>query len=115
MDGRVQEPVIKYLKQYFGIQYVDMITEPGPVKTLAEHAHNGLLDSIQKRLSISIQKHRSVGIAIAAHADCQGNPASPEEQKKQLAAAVSWLKQEYPHLPALALWVDEEFQVHPIS
>lgn len=115
MDGRVQEPVIEYLKRYFGARYVDMITEPGPVKTLAEHTHNGLLESIQRRLSISIQKHKSIGIAIAAHTDCQGNPAPPEEQKKQLVAALSWLKQEYPQMPILALWVDEEFQVHPIS
>jgi len=30
MDGRVQLPVINYLKERFSANYVDMITEPGP-------------------------------------------------------------------------------------
>ncbi len=29
MDGRVQIPVIEYLKNNYGINYVDMITAPG--------------------------------------------------------------------------------------
>ena len=30
MDGRVQLPVISYLMERFGVQYVDAITGPGP-------------------------------------------------------------------------------------
>ena len=35
MDGRVQLPVIYYLKERFGVPYVDVITEPGPVALLS--------------------------------------------------------------------------------
>ena len=36
MDGRTQEPVIAFVKKRFGIDCVDMITEPGPDKILAQ-------------------------------------------------------------------------------
>lgn len=32
MDGRVQEPVIKWMKEKYNATYVDMITEAGPNK-----------------------------------------------------------------------------------
>ena len=30
MDGRVQLPVIRHMKERFNAEYVDSITEPGP-------------------------------------------------------------------------------------
>lgn len=36
MDGRVQIPIIEFLKKKFKVDYVDMITEPGIDKILAE-------------------------------------------------------------------------------
>jgi len=35
MDGRTQEPVITWIKKNYHVDFVDMITEPGPVKYLA--------------------------------------------------------------------------------
>ena len=34
MEGRTQLPVIAYLKKKFEVDYVDMVTEAGPVKIL---------------------------------------------------------------------------------
>ena len=36
MDGRTQLPVIAYLKEKCKIDCVDMVTEAGPVKILAD-------------------------------------------------------------------------------
>jgi len=36
MDGRCQLPVIEWMKKRYGVEYVDMITEPGPDGVLAE-------------------------------------------------------------------------------
>jgi hypothetical protein len=36
MDGRVQMPVINYLAARFGADFVDSVTEAGPVLYLAE-------------------------------------------------------------------------------
>lgn len=32
MDGRTQVPVIEFLKNKYGVDYVDMITEPDPTR-----------------------------------------------------------------------------------
>ena len=37
MDGRVQGAVKNYIKENYKIDYVDMVTEPGPNKILAEN------------------------------------------------------------------------------
>jgi len=42
MDGRVQTPVIKWLKNEYKVNYIDMITEPGPNKILAESKENSI-------------------------------------------------------------------------
>jgi hypothetical protein len=48
MDGRVQLPVIEWLKKEYEADYVDMITEPGPNKILAENKDQLFINSIKK-------------------------------------------------------------------
>jgi hypothetical protein len=74
MDGRVQIPVTDYLKFNFGAEYVDMITEPGPNKILAENNDKIRLASIKERVAISVERHHSNLIALVGHHDCAGNP-----------------------------------------
>ena len=38
MDGRVQDPISRYIKEKFNVDYVDTITEPGPNKIIAENS-----------------------------------------------------------------------------
>ena len=89
MDGRVQEPVLGYMKQNFGASYVDMITEPGPNKILAENSNANVIELLKEKVAISVEKHGSEVIAITGHYDCAGNPASEDEQKEHLRKAVS--------------------------
>ena len=42
MDGRVQLPVINYLKQKFNVEFIDTITEVGPNKIIANLLHTFL-------------------------------------------------------------------------
>jgi len=114
MDGRVQLPVIKYLQEYFKAEYVDSITEAGPVAVLAEQTNNILLESVLSRLKISVERHNSVGIAIVAHHDCAGNPAPKEKQLKQLTGAVRLIREEYGTPEVVGLWVNEKWQVQLI-
>ncbi|MBL7115553.1 MAG: hypothetical protein ISS35_07285 [Kiritimatiellae bacterium] len=114
MDGRVQLPVIKYLQEHFGVEYVDMITEPGPNAMLAAGCEAAGVDSILARMRISVEKHRSVGIAVVGHYDCAGNPVSQEDQTKHTLAAVENVKQRFPELPVIGLWVGEDWQVSKI-
>ena len=114
MDGRVQLPVINYLMERFGVEYVDSVTEPGPVKILAEQADPILLDSILKRVSISTDKHSSKSIAICAHADCAGNPVDDQTQKQQLIDAVKTLQDKCSNVEIIKLWIDENWDVQEL-
>ena len=114
MDGRVQLPVIHYLMERLGVDYVDSVTEPGPVKILAEQTDLSLLDSIFTRVSISTEKHGSKSIAICAHADCAGNPVDDEIQKDQLKKAAKILQERCPRTDVIALWLDINWNVYEI-
>jgi len=115
MDGRTQLPVIEYLKKRFKAAYIDSITEPGPVKILAENSNSTLTESIFNRVDISVNKHKSTGIAIVAHFDCVGNPTEDPVQKKQLKTAINVVLGKYPNLPVIGLWVDENWIVSEIK
>ncbi len=115
MDGRMQLTVINYLQKRFDAIHVDMITEPGPNKILAEGANSATVASIQRRIDISIKKHNSVGIGIVGHEDCGGNPAGKSEQFEQLKAARNFLQETYPTLPSIALWVTLKGNVEELA
>ncbi|MDQ7053130.1 MAG: hypothetical protein Q9P14_09635 [candidate division KSB1 bacterium] len=114
MDGRVQLPVIRYLQQRFGVEYVDTITEPGPNRILAERTNAALVQSILTRLNISVEKHGSRGIAVVGHHDCAGNPASREEQVQHIAQAVEFLRGQYAGMEIIGLWANERWQVEEV-
>ena len=110
MDGRAQVPVIEYMQQRFNIDYVDMITEAGPNKILSEGKDVNIIEFLKKKVGISVEKHNSQIIAVVAHYDCAGNPATEDVQKEHLINAVkviaSW---EFSVKKIIALWLDEHF------
>ncbi len=114
MDGRIQLPVIKFLQARFSAEYVDLITEAGPNLILATRRDCDLVESIQARLKISVSKHDSVGIAVAGHHDCAGNPASKVEQHKHIKNSIMFLRQYYKDLEIIGLWVDEHWVVQEV-
>ncbi|MCX6661533.1 MAG: hypothetical protein NTY91_03180 [Euryarchaeota archaeon] len=114
MDGRVQLPVIDWMKKHSTADFVDMITEPGPNKILAEDNSNGLIQSLKKRVEISVFKHASSQIAIIGHFDCAGNPVDKETQLEQIKAAVHTIQSWAFQVPVIGLWVDDHWTVHKI-
>ena len=115
MDGRVQLPVIEYMKKKFTIDYVDMITEPGPNKILAEDSDDKLIESIFSRIEISVKKHGSKHIAIIGHFDCAGNPANQEEQWLHTLEAVKTVKERFKNTEVIGLWVNKNWDVTEIN
>jgi len=111
MDGRVQIPVIEWIKKEYGVNYVDMVTEPGPNKILAEGKNNALLESIKRRVEISVNKHASKLIAIVGHYDCAGNPAEKDIQLKHILLAIKMVKSWDFKVKIIGLWVDENWEV----
>jgi len=114
MDGRTQLPVNEFLRAKCHVDYVDTITEAGPVRILAEDNYSLLAESIRNRIDISINKHKSEVIALVAHYDCAGNPVDKTRQLEHLQSAIQWLKEKYPAAEILGLWVDSEWKVEYI-
>ncbi|NOY76023.1 MAG: hypothetical protein GXP32_09590 [Kiritimatiellaeota bacterium] len=113
MDGRVQLPVIEYLKERFKVDYVDSVTEPGPVKILSDGNDERALESIFSRIGISLERHNSTGIAVVAHHDCVGNPVPDEVQARQLRESAALLKNRF-QTDVTALWVDGNRRVREV-
>ena len=114
MDGRTQIPVIRYLQDKFGVDYVDSITEPGPNLILAEGKRTDLINSILARLEISMGAHNSVGIAVVGHHGCAGNPAPQDVQIAHIKKAIQFLRQHY-KAEIIGLWVDSKWEVEEIA
>lgn len=115
IDGRVQIPVIDYLKNKFNIDYADCITEPAPNLVLYSPERVQVKESVIKRIDISINQHSSSILAIAAHHDCAANPAGREIQINQLKVSIKWLQLTYPDIQIIGLWVDENWEVNEID
>ena len=114
MDGRVQLPVIEWVKQKHKVDYVDSITEPGPVRILAEGKDLIAIESMRRRVHISVSKHGSTVVTLVAHDDCAGNPVSKETQLHQIPAALRTIRSWGYGVTVQALWVDEHWTVHEV-
>jgi hypothetical protein len=115
MDGRVQLPVIEYLRKRFDVDYVDSITEPGPNLILARQTDMNIVESIFSRLKISVERHGSAGIAVVGHYDCAGNPAVKQEQIQHTIDAINRIKRRFEDIEVIGLWVDENWKVSELS
>ncbi len=111
MDGRVQRPVSDWMRRTLRLDYVDIITEPGPDGLLAKGDARAL-DSIRRRVEISVEKHGSRVIAVCGHADCAGHPVSEahhrDDVRRSLDLIASW---DAPVDRLIGLWVGEDWNV----
>jgi carbonic anhydrase len=112
MDGRVQQPVINYLKSAYGVDFVDMITEAGPDGILANEAE--LSEHIRKRVAISVEKHGSQVVLIVGHTDCAGNPVSDEEHKEHVKRSVDVINSWAFSAKVVGAWIGEDWKVEII-
>jgi len=115
MDGRAQIPVIQWLKREYKADYVDVITEPGPNRILADNIDKFLINSIKNRVEISVNKHGSKVIAIVGHHDCAGNPMPKEAQLNHLSGALKTIQSWGYKVVFTSLWVDENWSVEKIN
>ena len=113
MDGRVQEPVVRWMKQQLKVDYVDMITEPGPDKIMTSGPLE-TIESIKRRVTISVNAHGSRVVAVFAHDDCAGYPASKKEHLSALSKCVDLVKSWMFPVRILGLWINPDWQVEQI-
>lgn len=109
MDGRPQRKVADYLTSSFGVRHLDTITTAGMVRHIA--AETDQTPMLLDNLAVSIDRHGSRQVAVVAHFDCAGNPASEESQKRQLQEAVARIRRLYPDVESIGLWLGEHLIV----
>ncbi len=111
MDGRVQDAVKNFIIENYGVDYVDMVTEPGPNKILASpELAEGLVENIKKRVEISVHHHGSKIVAIVGHFGCAGNPTEKETQIEHLKKAQKIIESFGFPVEIILLWVDGDWK-----
>ncbi len=111
MDGRIQLPLAKWIKENYSVDFVDAITEPGVDKTVAA---NSDLESIKFKIGISINVHKSELIVISGHSDCAGNPVSDEEHISQIKKGIEVISSWNVDAKVVGVWVDGSWNVNVI-
>ncbi|SDJ68615.1 carbonic anhydrase [Salimicrobium halophilum] len=114
MDGRVQLPVIHWMKEKYGVDYIDMITEAGPNKVLLQGSSNQL-EEIKNKVLVSTEKHDSKVIAIAGHHDCAGNPVDRSQKEKEIKRSVELIEEWDLGVTVLGLFVNENWEVEVVT
>jgi hypothetical protein len=114
IDGRVQELVYNWLKTSYEADYVDMITEPGPDKVLSEGPLE-IIESIKRKVAISVDCHCSHVIAIIGHYDCAANPVIREDHCIQIVKSVEIVKTWGFPAQVLGLWINENWEIEVLN
>lgn len=110
IDGRVQLPVIGWTREVLALEYVDLITETGPDRVLAlGPAHAA--QAVRRKVELSVGRHASTAVAIAAHHDCLANPETEDVHRQLLRQAVDVVLGWDLGVKVVALWVNERWQV----
>lgn len=112
MDGRIQIPIINWIKENYSVDFVDTVTEPGVDKIIADDQD---LSSIKKKVDISINAHKSNLIVVSGHYDCAGNPVSNEEHLGHIKKSVDAIKSWNYDVSVVGIWVNDKWSIEKIT
>jgi len=112
IDGRVQIPVIEWVKKNFPVDHVDLITIQGADKVVALSEKHCIL--VREKTEFSVKRHDSRVVAICGHHDCAGNPVSDEKHMEYIKQAVGRIKSWELGVEVIGLWVNDKWEVERI-
>jgi hypothetical protein len=115
MDGRVQVSGFQYCQKRFDVVHVDTITEAGIVRLVSDDVDGPVTQGVLDRVRISVEKHASTHIAVAAHPGCAGNPIEDGVQRDQLRKAVSYLQGQFLECEVIGLFLGLDGSVEEIA
>jgi len=111
-DGRVQYPVLDYLKKNFDIDFFDSANEAGPLKTLTKKSDKCRLITLKEQIRTSLEDHDSKFIALVGHHDCTDNPGDRASQEDQLDQSLDYLQRAFgTRITYIGLYVNERWEV----
>lgn len=111
IDGRIQLPIITWVKENYDVDYIDTITEPGVDKILA---NNTSLAQIKSKINISITAHKSKLIIVSGHADCAGNPVPDKQHIAQINKGVELISSWNLDAKVIGIWIDNTWKINLI-
>jgi len=112
MDGRVQLPVLHWIKEKYSVDFVDVITEAGMDNVLANQQD---ISEVVRSINISVNINKSTKLFVVGHYDCRGNPVEEPVHRQEIAQAVQRLKGQWPHLEIVGLWVNKNWMVETVA
>ena len=113
MDGRVQEPMIIWLKESHEAEFVDMITEAGMDGYLIKNFF--LPNPLKQKIDISVRKHGSKDIFVVGHHDCGGHPVDEKTHRDHVIKSVDKLKKQYPNCSVAGVWISDQWTAEKIA
>jgi hypothetical protein len=114
MDGRIQDLVANWVKRSGGVDYVDMVTEPGADHVLT-HEWPSVIEHIRRKVQVSVNAHGSQLVALVAHEDCAGNPVAKEQHIEQIRKGLDVLSGWGLRVRLLGLWVDADGNIEVVA
>lgn len=90
IDGRIHHAVQDGLRRRLGVDFLDVVTLPGPDLVLAQTPHQAT--AVWHAVQVSLDKHAAERVVLVGHTDCAANPASPGTHRAQIGQAVATLR-----------------------
>lgn len=103
------------MKRELGVDYVDMITEPGACGVLAEGTDGAVVTALKNKLALSVLRHDIRVVAVVGHHDCAAYPKGREEQEAALQAAGHRIRSWNSEIRIVLLWVNEDGSVDEVG
>ena len=111
MDGRVQLPVLTWIKENYPVDFVDVITEAGMDGVLSEQKD---ISEVLRSIRVSVEINKSTRLFIVGHYDCRGNPEDDTTHHQDILASVARLKKLGLSGEIVGLWVNDSWKVEKI-
>ena len=111
MDGRVQLPVLTWIKANYPVDFVDVITEAGMDGVLAQQND---ISEIMRSINVSVSLNKSTRLFVVGHHDCRGNPVDHPRHRDDIANAVERLKPLWAAQEVVGLWVNDRWEVEQL-
>ncbi len=112
MDGRVQLPVLQWIKANYPVDFVDVITEAGMDGVLSNQKD---ITEVLRSITVSVNVNKSTRLFVVGHYDCRGNPVKEDVHRQEIGKAVTRLKDHWPSHEIVGLWVNKDWQVEVVS
>lgn len=103
IDGRISQVVQQQLREEWGVDFVDVVTLPGPEAAVPELPEQ---HAVWDALRISVKRHGSTRAAVVAHTDCAANAVELGTRREQVRAAVFEVRDVLPRTDVTGWLVD---------